>query len=225
MTGTSSCPSTRPWSAQALPVSEIRHVYLAGGSSNFPPIVYALWDYFHFLAQPQRLDAFFAVSQGAVVCTFLREGRTWEIRETLHNSLFLKRRGRPFLEVLSQPIPVPSPPRRRELQGFECPFFGAGGRSVRLEFFQGTSADDPFMTLAHVERLELARALAEESRLVSVEGSLDQNKVFHFALHFEDARSNELIRAQVDFRSSSEMPQRGDGGTLPPGLVLNGERV
>jgi hypothetical protein len=194
-----------------------------GGSSNFPPVVGALFNYFR--KEPRRLDPFFAVSEGAVAWTYLRHRSDWKIHEALHDSLFLKRKGHPFLEIVGGPIPVPAPKLARALANEECPYFGDGGRAVRLEFFQGAAADDPFMTLAHVERLQLPRDLAPESRLVEVAGALDENKVFRFSLVFQDARTGERVSGEVEFRPSSPAGGAGRREALPAGLSLNGEPV
>src|SRR5262249_58409909 len=124
----------------------------------------ALFNYFR--KEPRRLDPFFAVSEGAVAWTYLRHRSDWKIHEALHDSLFLKRKGHPFLELVGGPIPVPAPKLARALAHEECPYFGDGGPAVRLGFFQGAAADDPFMTLAPLERLPPPPDLAPDSPAV-----------------------------------------------------------
>jgi molecular chaperone DnaK len=132
---------------------DIRTVYLTGGSSFFPLVRSALRG--DFGSDPSLIDPFFAVSTGAVIWGFLRTRDQWKIAETIHDGLFLKRKGRSFLPLMSPPIAVPSAVQKRKLDEDQSPYLGGGGRMVRLEFFQGLGPDDPFMTVAHVEHLHL----------------------------------------------------------------------
>jgi hypothetical protein len=167
--------------------------------------------------QPKRLDPFFSVARGAAAWAYLSEAGFWNIRERIPDSLFLKRRGHPFLEIFPA-VNVPSETSTRLIDSDDCPYVGGPGNVVRLEFYQGTAVEDPLMSLAHVEHVRFPRDLDEETRLVEVSGRINKNKVYEFTLVFEGKDGR--IPASVSFGAHSRA-----GRTEPtegPPMVLNG---
>ncbi len=197
-----------------LEPDQIGRIYITGGSAYFPPVIDTLASY--FCLAPTRLDPFHAVSRGAAVFSHIRQAGRWHVEEKVSDSVFLKRAGHEFLEVLG-PVAVPCEPEFKDLDEDECPHLSSGRGNVRLEFFQGMDSRDPLMTLAHVESLGLERELGENARLTQLEGRIDRNKVYQFRLWFQD--DDGVVQSEVSFGVKQGAAA---AGTLPGGLRLNG---
>lgn len=174
---------------------DLHHLFLTGGAALFPPVLGALTA--RYLKEPKLLDPFFAVSQGAAVLSYLLDERDWRRTETMPDRVYLRRNGHPFLEVMPR-VSVPAVESECQFDGEDCPFLRIGETgTIQLEFYQGRGRDDPHMTLAHVETLQLPRGPSGRAYLTCVKGSLDTNKVYRFSLVFTDDEGE--MEAKVHF--------------------------
>jgi molecular chaperone DnaK (HSP70) len=197
---------------------EIAPVFVTGGSAYFPPILDRIHSYFQ--QKPQLLDPFFSVARGAAVWAAMRTTAHWTIKERATEGLFLKRKGHPFLDIF-QPDHIPSEIQRVDIDEDECPIIDNPGESLRLHFYQGESPSDHLMRLAHTETLRFGRAMAPGARLTETETRLDENKIFHVRLQFED-HIGELC-AEVDFLGTQDIPASSWHSIA--GVTLNGEQA
>lgn len=165
------------------------------------------------------MNPFFAVSKGAAFWPYLRNEKCWVVKEKMHDSVFLKRTGHPFLPIFT-PTEIPSEVSTVRFTAETCPHLPKGGRQVRLDFFQGTSAQDHLMELAHIEYLKLETELEPNSRLVEVSSAINANKVYEFTLSFEDAKG--IAIAKVAF-GAADARNPTSGGSLIE-LNLNGSK-
>jgi molecular chaperone DnaK (HSP70) len=210
-------PVTQALARASVEVPE--HILLAGAASYFPLVRDAIAAY--FLRTPDMLDPVYAVSHGAVVWSILKRSRAWHITETLRDSIFLKRRGHTFLEILTHPSPIPSGIQSKRFDAEESPYFSETSGRIRLEFYQGESPRDPRLSLCHVEDLTLQRKLGEDARLTEIQARVDSNKVFHFDMVFEDRAGS--VSASISFTPGSRRPsEREDASNSLAGLILNG---
>jgi molecular chaperone DnaK len=200
-------------------IQNIKKVMIAGGSTYFPPIIDALNS--TFLKKPVRLNPINSVSLGASIMSYFENEEVWLIKETTQDSLFLKRRGHPFLEIFpSSPIPSKKP-ISLIFNDDNCPYIAKGKREICLEFFQGRSVHDPLMSFAHIEYLELERDLSENGRIVEITGNVDRNKIFHFELTFQDDDGS--LKAKVNFKTASNRTVTFE--SFPSDVKLNGEML
>jgi len=196
--------------------NEILKVMIAGGSSYFPSVVDVLTSF--FLKEPVRLNPITAVSQGAAVMSYFNSTKRWRISEMIQDSLFLKRKGHPFMEVFSA-CPIPTKKIEKIFDEEDCPYVTYGGREICLEFFQGSDSHDPLMSFAHIEYLEMERELEKNGRLVEISGSINTNKIYHFELIFQDDRG--FLKEKVSFKATSNTVDNPK--SFPANLKLNGE--
>ncbi len=179
---------------------EIDHVFLTGGAGMFLPVMGSLAS--RFWKTPTLLDPFFAVSSGAALLGHLLQDRLWERSESIPDGVYLRRNGHPFLQVMP-PTRIPSEPSTQSFEGEDCPFLRVGKEGhVRLEFYQGSGVNDPYMALAHVERLRLPRNPEENARLTSIKGRIDENKVYHFSLVFTDDKGD--LESELVFETAAK---------------------
>lgn len=213
-------PVAQSLSRASLSPDQIDKVFVAGGSSSFPLVIDALTNWFN--QEPVKLDPKYAVSDGAVNWSYHRTSGDWNLKDTLCDSLFLKRAGHPFLEILRAPIPVPSEQTDIDLTEEDCPHIDEGSNTVKLEIFQGESQTDPLMSLVHIETTTLPRKLAGIAKLIRIITKVDINKIIQLNLIFED--QDGVIEHQVEFKSETEIIS-GYPLSLPLPLMLNGEKI
>jgi molecular chaperone DnaK (HSP70) len=202
-------------------LTEKVRLFLAGGSSYFPLVQEALGSFFK--QTPFMLHPVHAVSHGAVIWAHLQATNMYAIGDTLHESIFLKRKGQGFLALFNHPSPIPSKIQEQTFAEGDI-FIATHGRTVRLELYQGNSSTDSQMTLCHVEMLTFDTELPADAQLMSLHSSIDADKTFHLTLGLKC--DNSVISGEVAFRYGDLLSTRSRVEPNPlTGLILNGEPI
>lgn len=193
-----------------LDLSDISQVYLVGGGTKFRPVYLELKSRSENLSQ--ALDATYAVSAGAA-----RFGAAahsgWRVSETTSERIYLRRNGEPFLEILPDKLPIPSKPMApsRPLTGNDTIEMEEESRYLRLEFFQGSQANDPQLSPVYTVTLSFPRALKQGTKMHSLVGRIDEDKIYHFEIGLTEP-DGRRISNQVEFSADSDAVHATDRG-------------
>ena len=193
-----------------LESNTINQVYLVGGGANFQPVYLALRSFFHSLSRD--LNATFAVSAGAArfaAATY----SGWRVSEVTSGRIYVRRSGESFLEVLPDKLPIPSQPPvpPRPLQGNDTIVIPEESRSLSLEFFQGSQADDPQMSPVYTATLRFPRPLKNETFMHSLVGCIDKDKIYRFEIGLTEPDGKKISRT-VEFSADADTEIAPDSG-------------
>ncbi len=194
-----------------LDLSAISQVYLVGGGAKFRPVYLELKSRFDNLSQA-ALDATFAVSAGAARFAAATHSG-WRVSETTSERIYVRRNGESFLEVLPDKLPIPSPPTApsRPLTGNDTIETEEESRYLRLEFFQGSQANDPQMSPVYTATLRFRSPLKKGTEMHSLVGNIDEDKIYHFKIGLTEP-DGWKVSGTVEFSADTEAlppPDRG----------------
>jgi len=217
-------PINQALESSNLTKHEINSVYLAGGCSKFMPVLCELRTIF-----PNRvsniLDPIYAVAEGAAKYSYLINNKEWETTEVTNEKIYLRRQGQPFLEILPDKLPIPcsdiSP--LIPLEGNDTYEMDSDTKNIYLEFYQGTSVGDPSMSLVHIENQKLQRILKKKSTVTEIKGSVYKNKIYSFAITFEDHDGKKTEISTIEF--STNLENSISNNYINSEIILNNERI
>lgn len=191
--------------------SAISQVYLVGGGAKFRPVYLELKSHFDNLSQA-ALDATYAVSAGAARFAAATHSG-WRVSETTSERIYVRRNGESFLEVLPDKLPIPSQPMApsRPLTGNDTIEMEEESRYLRLEFFQGSQANDPQMSPVYTATLRFRRPLKTGTEMHSLVGHIDEDKIYHFQIGLKEP-DGWTVSSEVEFSADTETPAAPDPG-------------
>lgn len=200
-------------------IEDISQVYLVGGGAKFRPVYLELKIRSNNLSQ--ALDATYAVSEGAARYAAAAHSG-WDITETTSERIYLRRNRDSFLEILPDKLAIPSdptPPPKR-LEGNDTIELQKESRYLRLEFFQGSQANDPQMSPVYAATLSYEPALKQGTEMDSLVGHIDKYKIYRFEIGLKDPDGRRIPPKTVEFQAGSEDRPSKDRG---PTYELNNE--
>jgi hypothetical protein len=205
-------PIHQALSSASLEASTVSQVYLVGGGSKFHPVYRELRSYFTESNLSQALDATYAVSAGAA--RFAAAAHSgWRVAETTSERIYLRRNGASFLEVLPDKLSIPSEPMAppRPLAGNDTIEMQEESRQLRLEFFQGSQANDPQMSPVYTATLRFQKSLKKGTVMHSMVGRIDENKIYQFKIGLTEPDVKQVFR-DVEFSADSDEQPVSDSG-------------
>lgn len=187
----------------------MEQVYLVGGGANFQPVCLELESYFH-RSLSRALNPSYSVSAGAARFAALAANLGWRVSEATSERIYVRRSGEAFLEVLPDKLEIPSKPTvpPRALKGNDTIELPEDSRSLRLEFFQGMQENDPQMSPVYPATLYFTRPLIAGSRVHSIFGSIDENKIYQFDIGLTEPDGRKVF-GTVEFSVDSNEPAAG----------------
>lgn len=189
----------------------ISQVYLVGGGAKFWPVYVELKRHFDHLNQTE-LDATYAVSAGAARFAAATHSG-WQVSETTSERIYVRRNGESFLEILPDKLPIPSeptPPSKPLIEN-DTIEMEEESRYLRLEFFQGSQANDPQMSPVYTDTLRFKRSLKKGTEVHSLVGRIDKHKIYHFKIGLTEPDGWE-VSGTVEFSADSEAQAAPDPG-------------
>ncbi len=205
-------PIHQALNSASLEPSAVSQVYLVGGGSKFHPVYRELRSYFTESSLSQALDATYAVSVGAA-CFAAAAHSGWRVAETTSERIYVRRNGASFLEVLPDKLSIPSQPMApsRPLAGNDTIEMQEESRHLRLEFFQGSQANDPQMSPVYAAMLRFQKSLKKGTVMHSMVGRIDENKIYQFKIGLAEPGVRQVFR-DVEFSADSDGQPVPDGG-------------